>query len=152
MFQSFPDDFKKQYADKSIIPGQVIRINFSFPDKTKPKFLIIATADDPPLLFVINSNIHQFIQDRPYLLEAQIKISPEEYSFLNHSSYINASRVFDTMTRQDIADQITKDINCIKGMLSSRTIRKLLAVVEKSKTLTPQEKQRITNTLKPLAK
>lgn len=58
------------------------------------KFFIIAGISGNRILacsVLINSTINPFIMRRPHLLELQVMIRPDEYSFLSHDSFINCS-------------------------------------------------------------
>ncbi len=58
------------------------------------KFYIIAGVSGDKYCIcsvVINSRINQFIQKRPRLLARQVLILKENYTFLDHDSYINCA-------------------------------------------------------------
>lgn len=59
-----------------------------------PKFYVIAGISGDRILacsVLINSHINPFIFRRPALLQLQVQIDPENYSFLDHVSYINCN-------------------------------------------------------------
>ena len=62
-----------------------------------PKFYVIAGISGDRILacsVLINSHINPFIFRRPALLQLQVQIDPENYSFLDHVSYINCASPF----------------------------------------------------------
>jgi len=60
----------------------------------KDKYVAIVCANPNPYGFLINSKIHEYIQKRQYLLDAQVEILADKYGFLTHSSYIDCSKIF----------------------------------------------------------
>lgn len=51
----FPADKRRDFAEKMLVPGCVIRIDVKFPEMTKPKFLVLVADDDQDYcLFIVN--------------------------------------------------------------------------------------------------
>lgn len=76
-----------------IFPGSVFL--GPMPKVNHPKLYIIAGISGDKICVcsvIINSDINQFILKRPHLLERQLEISDEQYSFLTHKSYINCAQ------------------------------------------------------------
>lgn len=77
----------------TLFPGCVLL--GPMPGVEHSKFYIVAGVSGDRLCIcsvVINSQINQFIRKRPHLLERQLEISDEKYSFLSHLSYINCAQ------------------------------------------------------------
>ncbi|MEE1261152.1 MAG: hypothetical protein U0K66_13385 [Paludibacteraceae bacterium] len=58
------------------------------------KFYVIAGISEDMVLVcsvLINSSINPFILRRQHLLQLQIEITPDDYDFLDHVSYINCA-------------------------------------------------------------
>lgn len=58
------------------------------------KLVVIACISVKPMGFLINSEIHRFIQNRQYLLISQVVIKAADYKCLNHDSYVNCVDLF----------------------------------------------------------
>lgn len=77
----------------NLFPGSVLL--GPMPGVGHLKFYIVASVSGDKLCVcsvVINSQINQFIQKRPHLLERQLEISDKKYSFLSHLSYVNCAQ------------------------------------------------------------
>jgi hypothetical protein len=59
----------------------------------KPKFVAIVCYDNTFMGFLINFNIHPFIQRRPYLLVGQALIDVANHPFLDADSYIDCNEL-----------------------------------------------------------
>jgi hypothetical protein len=76
-----------------IHPGSVIL--GPMPNVDHKKFYVIAGVSHNKICIcsvIINSKINQFILKRPHLLQRQIELPSEKYSFLSHTSYINCAQ------------------------------------------------------------
>jgi len=77
----------------NLFPGSVLL--GPMPGVDHLKYYIVAGVSGDKLCVcsvVINSQINQFIQKRPHLLERQFEISDKNYSFLSHLSYVNCAQ------------------------------------------------------------
>ena len=97
----FPDEEKSQYADRQLKPGQVVFIFSGFTNPPKEKYLVIGHLGEKPLLFVINSSVHPYIQSRPDMLKCQVLLAASDYGFLDHDSYVDCSQVIDSVAETD---------------------------------------------------
>jgi hypothetical protein len=61
----------------------------------KNKLTVIVCKDTKCMGFLINSEIHPFIQNRPNLLVCQVKIETKDYKCLKHTSYIDCLDIYD---------------------------------------------------------
>lgn len=143
----FPPSEKECHISRNLVPGCVIRIHCTFTLPPKIKFLVVAHVTKNPLLFVINSEISEFVQLRSYLLDCQILLPASEYEFLDHDSYLDCGQIIDSLSLTYIQEEIEKDIGIIKGNLKHCTISEILTVIEKSKMISPKHKNLIRSSL-----
>lgn len=117
--------------------GHIVHLHcpFTKPDP-KHKFLILLSVD-PTLLFMLNSTVHKFIKNNPVMNVAQIKITPENYIFLDHDSYINCAEVITSFDSVQLNKQIRGNPDCVKAKLNEETKQKIRNVVNRSKTIEP---------------
>lgn len=102
----------------------------------KHKFLVLLSVD-PPLLFMLNSTVHSFIQRNPEMNTAQIKITPENYIFLDHDSFINCAEVITSFDSAQLQRQIRENPDCAKAALNGETKQKIRNVVSRSRIIEP---------------
>ena len=67
---ALPEEERKKFILGKLLPGCVVRLEVKFPDKSKPKFLVLVAEEDPEYwTFIINTEIHAFVQAKPHLLQ-----------------------------------------------------------------------------------
>jgi len=143
----FPPEHKQRFVEQHLKPGQVLYLFCEFTTPAKEKYLVLACPGGQPLLFIMNSAIHPFIERRPELRRCQVLLRAAEYDFLDHDSYINCSQVVDVLTEAEILHQISTDIRRIQGELTERTKRAIIRVVGSAKTIDKRTKRRIIHAL-----
>jgi len=145
----FSNEDKQAAISRQIKPGIVLYLSCNFTTPPKEKYLLLVSVNPKPLFFIINSEINDFIKHRPHLFESQIMLDYTICNFLAHNSYIDCTKVLDNFHLDEVEQQVLSDFSRLKDRLNPDTIDKIIEVVGKSKTLTPQHKQWIVNGLKP---
>jgi hypothetical protein len=102
----------------------------------KPKFVVIVCKDKEYMGFLINSEISQFISNKPYMLACQITLTKAEYHFLFQESYLDCAQLFPF-----------KDSELVIGLevISDKTKAEIKKVVSKAKTITKHQRDLILN-------
>jgi len=139
---------KQEHIDTELRSGRILYLYCQFTDPPKDKFLLLACRSDPPLLFMINSEIRGFIRRRPDLLSSQVRLKASVYNFLSHDSFMDCSEVINRFGEEAIINQILSDVGRIKGKISRAMKREVVAVVKKARTITPADKELIIQALK----
>ena len=128
----------KTVTSIQIVPGTILL--GPMPNVNHKKFYIIAGIDKDRICVcsvIINSGINPFILKRPQLLERQLELNPEKYSFLSHKSYINCAQplqgslqTFQDSAYQNVGTLETEDLKVVQdeitksGMLTEEEIEK----------------------------
>ena len=147
----FPHGVRQQAMNATLVPGCVIYWHCNFTTPPKLKYLVVACCEPVFLVLVINTDINQFIQDRPDLLECQVPMSQKDHPFLDWDSVVNCIEAHKSINLNDVKDAITADFGQVsKGRLSESCIADVINAVEKSPTMTKREKRWILDSLKPL--
>ena len=58
---SFPDKKKREYVDRSLVPGMIVRLFCPFTSPPKHKFLLLLSINPAPLFFIINTQPNRFL-------------------------------------------------------------------------------------------
>lgn len=145
--QSFPASARRDHVLRQLVPGRVLYLLCDFTDPPKEKFLVLASRGTTPLLFVINSGLRPFVRDHPARRACQVCIASADHDFLRHDSFIDCINVVDSMTEEEIVDQVVNDLARVKGILSSTTRLQVLEIVGKSRTISRAHKARIISSL-----
>lgn len=143
----FPEEDREDNARKHIQPGQVLYLSCDFTTPPKEKYLLIIGQDSRVLMFVINSQINNFIAARQYMLNCQIQIFQKNYDFLNHDSYINCAEVVTAFSNQEIVNQIVDDMSRVKGEINAATKAEIIKVVDTAITISQRNKNLIISAL-----
>lgn len=141
--EHFPVELLRPRIEAALKPGCVIRLLVKFPQITKHKFLVLVVCDDPEYLtFIVNSEINQFIANRPHLLQCQVAIDAESHDFLDHDSYVVCHDVL-PMKREEVIKNLMADPSAIKGEVSPGVRSQIAAAVKFAKTIDQDKKNRI---------
>jgi len=138
-----PESERRLATGRDRRPGEVLRLWCEFTDPPKDKFVVVVSAGDSPLLFVINSRINPFIQKRPHLLRCQVRMAVSDYPFLDHDSFINCAEAIESVTQDAISAQLSGPGGTMEGDLSPDTIAAILRAAESATTLSEDHKQLI---------
>lgn len=142
----FPEEFKRKKIEESLAPGRVLYLHCDFIKPAKNKYLLLASTSQEAVVFVINSQINDFIKKRRELYRCQVKIGKKDHDFLDHDSYIACNEIKE-IPIDDIRGQLEGDINRIKGIVSDDVKREVISATKFSETLTPREIQTIVGAL-----
>ena len=99
----------------------------------KEKYIAIVCAAPNPHGFLINSRISRFISGKPEFLNCQVKIDRIRYSFLDHDSFIDCSRL--RSFKQD-------GLHSVQG-INNNTKKAIQRIVNKSRLIEPIYKKLI---------
>ncbi|MNC17075.1 hypothetical protein D3C75_649400 [compost metagenome] len=147
----FPDGIRQQAVDATLAPGCVIYWHCNFTTPPKQKFLVVVCCEPSFLVLIINSEINQFIQSKPHLLNCQVPISQAEHAFLNWDSFVNCIEAHKSITLNDVKDAVIADFSHVsRGRLSEGCIADVIKAVEQSPTMPRREKEWIIASLTPL--
>lgn len=119
-----------------VLPGDVFKLLCHFPETTKQKYLILI-KDNPYEFFMINSEINDYIKEKPHLYECQIDVPYEDHkAFLQHDSIANCSEKVDITTifheKQVVFDNL---INHRVGRLADYVIRNIINNLEEDNSV-----------------
>jgi hypothetical protein len=141
---SFPEPARRKFIARNLTPGRVLYLHCGFTRPApKDKYLLLASYDTPPLLFVINSGISRYIQSKPHLLSCQVPLKVSDYSFLSHDSYVDCSEVINCIDKGELEDQLLASTERIKGEVDQATKSMIVKVVGGAKTVSPKHKRLI---------
>lgn len=113
-----PAEARKKFILAKLLPGCVVRLEVKFPEKSKPKFLVLVAEDDPEYwTFIINTEIHSFVHARPHLLQCQVKVDKAEHPFLQYDSHLACHEVL-KLRREEV---IARHLRAERPYLGSRS-------------------------------
>jgi len=107
-------DDKLSYIRQSLVPGRILHVHCSFMTPPTNKFVVVAAIQPVLLLFVVNSEINQWLQARADLRDRQVTISQQDHTFLNQDSFLNCTKAVRQMQIEEIEGHLVKDTSNIK--------------------------------------
>ncbi len=137
----FPEEARKAHAVGSMTTGRVLYLACDFTVPPKEKYIFLATPDEPPLLFVINSEISAYIDARPDLKACQVTLQVADHAFLARDSVLDCSNVIDSMSKDDVLKQLTAEPGRIRGEVSAAARAGIVAAVRQARTISRIHKQ-----------
>lgn len=146
--QAFPSDLISIQTNKYIKAGAVVRLLCDFTTPQKHKYLMIACVE-PLQVFIINSEIPEFIQRNPHLLADQVDIPQADHPFLKHDSILNCIEAHRAFNLSHLKDKLIANFSEVyKGTLKEYLLRNILDVVERSENLSRITKNQIISAIK----
>jgi hypothetical protein len=139
----FPADKRRAFAETSLVPGCVIRIDVKFPEMIKPKFLVLVADDDQDYcLFIVNSTVNRYVAARSELARCQVKLDMSDHPFLKRDSYLACEKLL-RLRRDDVLRELIRNVGSIKGQISDLVKEQVVAAVKFAVTLSAAEKKKI---------
>ena len=128
---------------ESVIQRGTILYSDIFENIDHPKFFVVIgiTDDSVAGFFYINSKINENIIRKVEQYELQYKITPSDYKFLEHDSYICATEI-SVLSRTVLSDSIQNKHTAIKGELKLSHLNELLQKLRESRLFSPIEKRK----------
>ena len=124
-----------QLKSLSLTPGAVFLGPFEGVDHEK--FIVIAGMDDKRVYactVLINSNINPFIMKRQHMLDCQVLLRSERYSFLSHDSFVNCAQPISANLQHFMDDEYKY---C--GLLNKDDLENVIESIKRSGVLSEDE-------------
>ena len=146
--QLLPVDVVAIQAEKCIKSGAVVRLFCDFTTPPKFKYLMIATVE-PLQVFIINSEITEFIKRNAALLADQVDIPHKDHQFLTHDSVLNCIEAHRAFNISHLKNELIANFSEVyKGELEPYVLRNVVDVVANSVNLPTKTKQQIIQAIK----
>ena len=124
-------------------PPRVLYLFCDFIANRKHKYLVLLSKDSQEVnFFLINSRSYKVSQG------SEIRITPNDFNFLHHNSYIDCNKLFTCSLKEFTAMIARNSSNFDKGDVPKPIIEKLIQTIEDSDVLSEREKSKILPTLK----
>jgi len=138
--QHFPPELLRH----RLVPGRVLHLNCAFAEKEK--FVVLGSVNPEALILMINSRVHRYVAERPELARCQVTIDQASHTFLTYDSIVACHEV-QTMSLQDIYEQIQADPSRIKTEISDDVRGEILAAVKHARTIPRQHQDQMLTAL-----
>ena len=143
----FPPEEKQRYISDRLVPGTIIHCHCSFTSPAKHKFVVLVCCDPCCIVFLINSELSNWLQARADLRDCQVVIQKKDHEFLDRDSYLDCTNAERRLSLEDLVLAVMKDLENLKGNISAREREAINYAVKVCRTLSPKEKELILGAL-----
>lgn len=122
--------------------GDIYHRYFTTTIPPKYKFFVIVGEDDENYVgyFFINSNINRFIANNEAMYNMQMPVKPEDYTFLNHVSFVDGHELA-TLRKIDLIHELSTGATQMKGRMRNEDMTMLLDAALNSPLFSEKEKE-----------
>ena len=115
---AFPEALRKKSVERQVKPGSIIKLEAVMDDgKLHEKRFIVINVDNETVTLVINTEISDFVQNKPWLLKCQVFMKFSEHPCMKHDSYVDCSRPR-VYSEEDVHNQLVNNPAWILGEIS----------------------------------
>lgn len=131
-----------EFLSLSIKRGAILH-SYMFHDIDHGKFFVVVGVSEDKVagFFFINSRVNKYVQRNQDMLEAQIPIRKDDYSFLTHDSFISATH-FTEIKVSEIVDSINHGETKFVEELNEKDISSVLECVRTSVLFTNKDRKK----------
>jgi hypothetical protein len=144
----FPSNFAQTFASHhQLSVGDVIYLFCDFTTPEKHKFMVVCCCE-PLLVLLINSEISDYIQARPALLQCQVDLFESDHPFLEWDSFVNCIEAHQAFDLDAVKEQITINYTkTYKGRVANYCLRAIYEAVQMSETMLRKHKRLIVEAM-----
>ena len=140
---ALPENFRKEFAQRNVKIGSVIRVHVqdTYPPKEK-RFILVGQSFDK-LIFAtifINSEINPNIFHTQELKDLNLELVAKERTYIDHDSYADCSNIQKRDAKWLLA-VLGEDPTKIIGEVSEADMKKILSTIKSARTITPATKK-----------
>lgn len=131
----FPADFARMQIERQLQPGMVVKFKAVMDDGVlQEKRFVILSVTDEAFTCVINSEISNFITNRPHLAACQVPIDQASHPYMSWDSHVDCSRIR-KYTKVEIVKQLCNQPDWVFGMVSNTVLSEIVDAIGRSKTI-----------------
>lgn len=139
----FPENYRKEFAERNLKIGSVIRVYVKDTNPPKEKRFILVGQSYDKLIFAtifINSEINPNIFPTQELRDLNIELTAADRSYLDHDSYADCSNISKRNADWLLA-VINNDPKNVIGEVSEADLKEIKVRIKSARTITPSIKK-----------
>ena len=114
--------------------------SFQFIDHGKFFVVIGENKNEVVGSFFINSNIRNYLMNKPKLLDLQVGLGCSDYSFLTHNSYLDCSQII-RIDKNALSGDLASGNASYRGRLKQEDLDNVLDLVRSAEVFSPADKE-----------
>lgn len=107
---ALPSAEKLKYVRQSLVPGRILYLHCKFTHPPKNKFIVLVTVKPLLRVFVVNSEITEWLQARADLRDRQVTIRQQDHDYLRHDSFLNCTETIKQISIKEMEEQLIQDL------------------------------------------
>lgn len=142
--EQFPDEFKRQFSERQITVGSVIKCMTDQTDPPKEKrFIIVGISNDNIAVgsVFINSELNISINWSQRFKDLQIPLESHSREYLEWDSYVDCARLYE-WTYQELQTILESDPGTVIGELDSNDQALIIGSLKSATTISPKKKRK----------
>jgi hypothetical protein len=139
---SFPESFRKDFSERNLTLGSVIRIYDRWAEKYK--IHIIVGFDKEKILTAtvrINSEKNINVFRTPYLKNLCHSLRKAHYKFLRRDSFVDCSKLLEWDT-SELLNILSEKPGILKGTIEEKEFDTIRSILATAKTIEPKKRKR----------
>lgn len=139
----FPEEFKENFAKRSIDIGQALLIQIDELNVKYPKYVILVSKDSSETIVayvIINTRINETVFPSEYLKSLHITIDKKSHPFLEYDSYVNCSSL-KSFNIDEVIDFLKENPERAVGNVSEEVLRNIHITITGAKTIDKKTKE-----------
>lgn len=140
---SFPDQFRQEFAQRNLKIGSVIRIMVKDTNPPKEKRFILVGQSFDKLFFAtifINSEINPNVFPTLELRDLNLELLADGRSYLNHDSFADCSNIYQR-NAEWLFNIIGNDPRKVIGEVSEDDLKQIRTKIKSARTIAPAVKK-----------
>ena len=139
---SFPESLRKEFSDRNVELGSVIKLYDQEADKEKWHILVGFNSDSISTVSVrINSEKNLNVFNTEFLRYLCHHIKKEKNNFLDHDSYVDCSKLIEWKTEK-ITSFVTVDPGVVIGRMEEIELDTIRSIIAGARTIEPKQKKK----------
>jgi len=138
--ERFPEEYRKNFSRKRLIPGAVLRFHslHTTPPKIK-RCVVIAIKDESVSIALSYINTNK--PSNPYLQLCQLPLLCKGRGYLDHDSFLDCAQLYEE-NLEKIRQTMIEDVGVYLGQMSKEDFRKAKNLVASAKTIPKKIKKK----------
>lgn len=130
---------KLKHVRQSLVAGRILHLHCKFTHPPKNKFAVLVSMEPTLLLFMINSQISEWLKARADLRDRQVTIRQQAHSYLQRDSFLNCTEAIRQITQEEIEGQLVEDMTNIKDTITTEEREAVRYAVTGCRTLSKKD-------------
>lgn len=140
----FPEEFRREFSERIVERGTVIRTHVSFTHPPKVKLFVVLGANKERIVFgllLINSQVNPHIFRDPIIRSWHIPLKAMDYDFLSHDSFVDCTQLLEK-DHATLLESVRETPSIVVGKLTDSDFESVRKAFKATTTIATNDKRR----------